>query len=282
MPSAERTAYPRFSRSLTAQEWSRFFTSTEEELALARAEARGERHQLCFVTLLKCFQRLHYFPALDQVPSAVVEHIREQAKIPKETLLEYEQPKTFYRHCRSIRESLGIHAYYGKQAHHTAVAAAYQAAQVMDQQSDVINSVIDELIEQHFELPAYSALQQIAERVNTVVQRRLFQKVLGRLTPQQTEALDHLLVVEFDHRQSAFDLLKKLPQRPSRTHLEELLDHLDWLDSMGDVAAPLEGVPATKIRSFASRTKALDASDLRDFTPARRYTMPYGQNTRTA
>jgi hypothetical protein len=145
--------------------------------------------------LLKCFQRLHYFPALDQIPAAVVEHIREQAKIPKETLLEYEQAKTFYRHCRAIREYLGVHAYYGKQAHHTAVAAAYQAAQIMDQPSDVINSVIDELIEQHFELPAYSALQRIAERVNAVVQRRLFQKVLGRLTPQHTEALDHLLVV---------------------------------------------------------------------------------------
>ena len=30
-------------------------------------------------------------------------------------------------------------------------------------------------------------------------------------------------------------------------------------------ASPLEGVPATKIRSFSNRTKALDASDLRDF-----------------
>jgi hypothetical protein len=34
----------------------------------------------------------------------------------------------------------------------------------------------------------------------------LFQKVFGRLTPQQTEVLDHLLVVEFDQRQSAFNL----------------------------------------------------------------------------
>lgn len=121
-------------------------------------------------------------------------------------------------------------------------------------------------------LPAYSALQRIAERVNAVVQTRLFQKVLGRFTPQQTEALDHLLVVEFDQRQSASNLLKKLPQRPSRTHLEELLDHLDWLESLGDAGAPLEGMPITKVRSFASRTKVLDASDLRDFTPARRYT----------
>ena len=273
MPSVERTAYPRFNRNLTAQELSRFFTPTEEELALARAEARGERHQLCFLTLLKCFQRLHDFPVLGQIPAAVVEQIREHARIPKETLLEYELPKTFYRHCRAIREYLGVHAYYGKQAHHIAVTAAYQAAQIMDQSSDVINSVIDELFEQQFEFPAYSALQRVAERINAIVQRRLFQKVFGRWTPQQTEVLDHLLVVEFDQRQSAFNLLKKLPQRPSRTHLEELLDHLDWLESLGDVAGPLEGVPATKIRSFANRTKAQDASDLRDFTPARRYTM---------
>ena len=121
MPSVERTAYPRFNRNLTAQELSRFFTPTEEELALARAEARGERHQLCFLTLLKCFQRLHDFPVLGQIPAAVVEQIREHARIPKERLLEYELPKTFYRHCRAIREYLGVHAYYGKQAHHIAV-----------------------------------------------------------------------------------------------------------------------------------------------------------------
>jgi len=138
MPSVERTADPRFNRNLTAQELSRFFTPTEEELALARAEARGERHQLCFLTLLKCFQRLHDFPVLGQIPAAVVEQIREHARIPKETLLEYELPKTFYRHCRAIREYLGVHAYYGKQAHHIAVTAAYQAAQIMDQSSDVI------------------------------------------------------------------------------------------------------------------------------------------------
>ena len=92
MPSVERTAYPRFSLSLMAQELSRFFTPTQEEISFVRAEARGERHQFCFLTLLKCFQRLHYFPALDQIPVAVVEHVREQGKIPKETLLEYEQP----------------------------------------------------------------------------------------------------------------------------------------------------------------------------------------------
>jgi hypothetical protein len=34
MPSVERTAYPRFSRSPTAQELSRFFTPTEEEITL--------------------------------------------------------------------------------------------------------------------------------------------------------------------------------------------------------------------------------------------------------
>ena len=45
MPSVERTAYPPFNRNLTAQELSRFFTPTEEELALARAEARGEHRR---------------------------------------------------------------------------------------------------------------------------------------------------------------------------------------------------------------------------------------------
>jgi hypothetical protein len=43
MSSVERTAYPPFSRSLTAQELSHFFTPPEEEITVARElKTRGE------------------------------------------------------------------------------------------------------------------------------------------------------------------------------------------------------------------------------------------------
>jgi TnpA family transposase len=82
-----------------------------------------------------------------------------------------------------------------------------------------------------------------------------------------------LLVVGFEERQTEFNRLKKLPQRPSRQHLEDLLDHLDWLKSFGDVDGPLAGIAPTKIRNFAQQAKALDAGELKDFAPANRCTL---------
>jgi Domain of unknown function (DUF4158) len=69
MPSLERTAYPRFARVITAQELERAYTPSQEELTWARGTVRTPNHLLCLGILLKSFQRLHYFPDLDAVPS---------------------------------------------------------------------------------------------------------------------------------------------------------------------------------------------------------------------
>ena len=173
----------------------------------------------------------------------------------------------------TIRDYLGFKTFYGKQARHMAVQAVYRAAQVMNPPADLINAAIEELIQNRYELPAFWTLNRIAQRVHAVVQRRLAQPVFSRLTAAQTQQLDGLLVVEFEQRPTEFHRLKKLPQRPSRQHLEDLLDHLDWLSSFGDVDGPLAGMAPMKIRNFAYQAKAMDASERRDFTPANRYTL---------
>jgi hypothetical protein len=77
MPSLERTAYPRFGRIITAFELERVYTPTLEEMAWARATVRTPNHLLCLAVSLKCFQQLHYFPDLELVPEAVVNHVRQ-------------------------------------------------------------------------------------------------------------------------------------------------------------------------------------------------------------
>jgi len=69
MASIERTAYPRFRRRPTAQELMDVYTPTPEAVAFARATARGPTATLTLVVLLKAFQRLGYFPRLQDVPS---------------------------------------------------------------------------------------------------------------------------------------------------------------------------------------------------------------------
>ena len=269
MPSIERTAYPRFSPIITANELQQSFTPTDAEREFAQASTRTNHHAFCFLVLLKCFQRLHYFPSLKEIPSVIVDHLRSYLELRPDVPLEYESERTLYRHCATIREYLGIDTFYGRQARHIAVQAVYKAAQVMNPPADLINAAIEELINNHYELPAFWTLNRVAQRVHAVVQRRLARQVFSRLTAAQTQQLDRLLVVEFEQRQTEFNRLKKLPQRPSRQHLEDLLDHLDWLKSFGDVDDPLAGIAPTKIRNFAQQANALDAG----FAPANRYTL---------
>ncbi len=67
MALIERTAYPRFSRVFTARELQDAYTPTSEEVLFARLHVRNDTGLLCLLVLLKCFQRLQYFPPLPDI-----------------------------------------------------------------------------------------------------------------------------------------------------------------------------------------------------------------------
>ena len=61
--------YPRFKRTIAAKELREAFTPGADEVAWAREAIRAPGHLLGLVVLLKCFQRLGYFPKLADVPA---------------------------------------------------------------------------------------------------------------------------------------------------------------------------------------------------------------------
>ena len=270
MASIERTAYPRFKRRPTAQELTDVYTPTPEEVAFARATARGPAPTLTLLVLLKAFQRLGYFPRLQDVPFPVLAHVRSCLRLPPDTTLEV-TPRTLYRHHLSIREFLQVTAW-GAEARHVAITAVHQAAQAKDAPADLVNVAIEELVRQRFELPAFSALDRLVQRVRALVHRRDFHGVLVQLSEGDRAGLDALLEAEPPHR-SVYNDLKKSPQRPSLAHLDQLVTHLRWLEGLGDRTSVLAGIPPAKIRHFAAEAKALDAAELKKVTPPKRYTL---------
>ncbi|MFF7853015.1 DUF4158 domain-containing protein [Streptomyces sp. NPDC007904] len=74
MTSIERTAYPRFKRLITAHELHLFFSPTRDELEWAAGATGGDEHLLAL--LLKSYQRMGCFSALEDVPEQVVEFVR--------------------------------------------------------------------------------------------------------------------------------------------------------------------------------------------------------------
>lgn len=76
LTSIDRTAYPRFRRSVPMKELQESFSPSESEINWARERTRTPEHLLALLLLLKAFQRLGCFPDLFEVPLSIVDHVR--------------------------------------------------------------------------------------------------------------------------------------------------------------------------------------------------------------
>src|SRR6266542_5047360 len=129
MTSIERTAYPRLKRRPSAQELADVYTPMGEDLAFIRATARGPSSTLTLAVLLKVFQRLGHQPRLQDVPFAIVTHVRSSLRLPSETALDV-TPRTLYRHHQQNGTHLQVRTG-GSEARHATIVAVHQAAQAV-------------------------------------------------------------------------------------------------------------------------------------------------------
>jgi TnpA family transposase len=266
----ERTAYPRFKRRPTAKELAEVYTPTVEDLAFVRGIARGPTPTLTAMVLLKSFQRLGYMPRLQDVPFAIIGHVRSCLRLPSDTSLDV-TPRTLYRHHQSIRDYLQVRGW-GRVARHVAVEAAYRAAQVMNHPADVINVAVEELVRQRFELPAFSTLDELARHVRAVVDRRLFDSVLVQLSDEERRHLDQLLESDQLGR-SAFNGMKRPAKQPSLSHLDNLVAHIRWLQELGQPATFFSQLTPAKVEHLAAEARSLDAAEVKKVSAAKRYAL---------
>lgn len=273
MASIERTAYPRFKRNPVAKELDALYTPSDDELGFARTLARKAQPRFGLLLLLKSFQRLGYFPAVEEIPPAIVQHVRATSGVDADVSPTYAEMRTLYRHHQAIRDHLGV-SVWGDHGLQVASEAMATAAEVMDNPADLINVAIEELVHQRIELPAFSTLDRLSRRIRTLVNGRFFTAVKDRLSEAERGQLDALLEIgSSPQKKSLFFALKQLPKRSSLEHLQDLLDHIVKLSETVGADYHLAGVPYVKIKHFAAEAKALDAAELKKFTPPKRYVL---------
>lgn len=273
MASIDRTAYPRFKPSLSAEEIEALYEPSGEDLAFVRSKANGDAQRLTLLVLLKCLQRLGYVPALDQVPDGITCYLRQQLDLPVETTPVYEAERSRYRYYRALRAHLGLSSYSdgGKEV---AQKATREAAYTMSDPADLINVAIEELIRQRYELPAYSALDRLVGTVREQVHVQLYEQVNTALGRDEADFLDGLLHVRPGEQISDFNRLKLTPGPTTQRNMHRWSERLKWLNALLYTTKPLEGIAHTKIRQFAAEAHALDIGDVRAIrSPAKRRTL---------
>jgi TnpA family transposase len=248
------------------------YSPSPEEVEFATSTARGDRHLLTLVVLLKSFQRLGYFPRLDDVPAGIVEHVRVCLRLGQGVALANGPERTVGRHRQGIRRFLGV-TLDPMRALRVAREAMLKAAEVMDDPADLINVALEELVVERLELPAYSTLDRGARGVRAAVNTRIFREVEAGLSPAERQGLDALLEPDPATRRTPHDRIKALPRAPSLSHLRELFGQLAWLLSLGDAGRLVAGIPNAKVKHFAAQARVLDAAELRDFALPKRRTL---------
>ncbi|MFC8095412.1 DUF4158 domain-containing protein [Streptomyces sp. NPDC057301] len=192
MASVERTAYPRFKRTMTSRELHQAFTPGTAEVIWARGKARSPEHLLALVVLLKSYQKLGYFPDLDDVPKLVVEHVRGLLELGDEVEPRHDSTRTAARQRDFVRERLGVR-YDPEQARQVAAAALYEAVQTKDNPADLINVALEKLVKARLQLPGYTTLDEMTSAIRTEVNEEFFARIVARMDEVEKARLLGLL-----------------------------------------------------------------------------------------
>ena len=118
----------------------------------------------------------------------------------------------------------------------------HQAAQVMENPADLISVAIEILVKEHCELPGFSTLERMARRIRHLVNTGIYQRVADRLSEAEQQALLRLIAREGTESFTAFNRIKEAPKSATLTHLDEWLNRLTWLQSLGNMQPLVEGL----------------------------------------
>ena len=110
MPDIHETAYPCLKSSFSNKELYELYTPSSDDLALASEVTKGVGPKICFLILLKTFQRLGYFVFLQDVPKPIAEHISLLFGVHHGALewAAYDESGSRRRHVSVIRDHLGV------------------------------------------------------------------------------------------------------------------------------------------------------------------------------
>lgn len=271
MASIERTAYPRLKQNLSKSELEDFYTPTAEEINFARQKCRKNETLLHLLVCLKTFQKLGYFLNIENTSEALLKHLRLVLNVSGDTLPLVVR-NTLYHHQSLILKFLNVKGY-DKTARKLIISSVFASANTMDNPADMINAAIEELIKESYELPAFSTLDRLTKRVRSLVNHRIWNNVFDQLNFTDFARLDNLLESDTNRFRTPFNLLKQLPKKPTLKHLQQLLDHLEWLTNLSNFEKVLENIPPLKIKHFAGEARVLDAGEMKKFKKPKQYAL---------
>ncbi|MEL6254444.1 MAG: Tn3 family transposase [Bacteroidota bacterium] len=267
------TAYPMLADSFEKKELAELFSPSREELDFVNQDREELNSRLPLLTMLKTFQHLGYFPKWNEVPKEIPQFLATSLGylFSWENLSSYDGSTIRARHMWHIRSFLQIKSV-GKTTFSSMRATALLTAESKEHLADIVNVMLEELIYQRYELPAFSRFIRIAQSARAQVNEACYGKINDQLSPLQKKELDQWLEKKTEAGGSWWTKLKYEPPSPSSQSIREYLSHIRWLKQYTQKYKVRIDIPDAKRQQFAYEAYACDLQHIKQLKPAKRYT----------
>ncbi|MGD4274460.1 Tn3 family transposase [Xanthomonas citri pv. citri] len=274
MTTLHETAYPRLKPDPTAKELQDIYTPTAVELQCVRNIATGPATRLALLLHLKLFQRLGYFTTLIEVPERIVQHVAQtlgMRRVPADRLASYDASGAKHVHLAQLRAFLNVCPLdaAGRDWLGTVAETAAQTKHIVP---DIVNVMLEELVHHRFELPAFSTLGRTAIAAREHVHEAHYRQIADALSPTMRTLIDNLLLTPPGSHHNDWHRLKREPKRPTNKEVRHYLRHIQRLRILAEQLPPID-VSVPKLKQFRAMARALDAAELAELVPIKRYAL---------
>lgn len=272
MAAIHDTAYPRLKYNLTKKEIIRIYTPLDEEIIWANARRfKREQFLLCLV-YIKYFQRLGHFPKTREIPLSVVIHIASFTRYAIDESFQFPSiPNTTLKRIKdSVRKYCDVTAFSLKEHGPRLKTFANEMAQTKDSPIDIINAMIEFIVKESLELPAFSTLDRIAYTARSRVNTEFYRKLSQSFSPKTKSILEELLITKIDSGETLWHVLKTEPDKPSVKSLVRFVEHTKWVTSLQEKVGTLPEIPEEKRCQFILEARAYTSDRMRALQPSKR------------
>jgi TnpA family transposase len=265
----QQRRYGRFSGDPTADHLARYFHLDDTDKAFIRSR-RGDHMRLGVAVQLGAVRFLGTFlDDMRETPPRVQAFVGKQIGIkPEAKITAYQASQWRWRHEIEIRQRYGYQAFTEPKVQFRLNRWLYALCWTgSDRPSVLFDRAVAWLLANKVVLPGLTILERSVARVRSRANERLWQRLTDRITPEQRQRLEGLLVVPDGDRQSALDRLRDGPVLQSPAELGRAIERLQEVQALAKELPSLDRLPTSRITGlarFASAAKAQAVERLPD------------------
>lgn len=258
MVAINETVYPRFKYNATKPEIRSIYTPDERDLAWMRERRVNRQLQQVYIIYLKCFQRLGYFPKFSDIPLPIREHIAESlGRKPISVDHGDAIPGTTLRRVKaSVRRRCRVKRFTTKTQAHWLRDFAFEMAQTKESILDIIYAMIEFLVKESYELPAFSTLDRLGYEARAAANSLYINRISETLSRESVQLINSLPQETDQDRTTQWHNLKEEPRRPTISGFDRFYQHSRWIRDLSDTIGPLPELPEAKRYQLVTEAKA--------------------------